>query len=380
MSKISLSLLEGKEGKFPLSDYPWMSCAESLMLWAKNKSSAHRAFVFDLLMSLAYIDTISSIQGNIKKYDKLIGSYNSHLGFTNLCFPRFLEFNEWSYHKAAKPQSGAIGKLTSEIVLKCIEVYFDDFLVVKSIGGTGLADAVLIHKDGRVILSEIKAAPLTTFSFLFDLGVDVLPEKMSRSQTDSLKSALYLHSKNLINLGFVGGNLWPFQAVADFFNDPANNLVTENYVNLWNEVREAYTSKNKDSSLYFLANASGQPPKIAKDVFGWPAKESISDSKTSAGLDRTDDIKKGVYQSFKLGVEVTRDFPDKVVKTAIISNLPAYRHGKEYIEPFYDVLWGFDHSFVDEGGDYLSVRKKDVKRPFDYIIALDHSYMRDQVV
>lgn len=380
MSKISLHLLEGDVGKKPLVDYPWMSCAESLMLWAKDRSPAHRAFIFDLLMSLAYIDTIPNIQGNIKKYDKLVGEYNSHLGFTNLCSPRLMEFNEWSYHKAAKPQSGAIGKLTSEIVLKCIDVYFDDLILVKSIGGTGLADAVLIHRDGRIILSEIKAAPLTTFSFLFNLSADQFPEKMSRSQVDSLKSALYFHSENIIELGNVGGELWPFKAVSDFFASPNNQEIANKHVESWVKIRSAYIEKNKESLLYFVSNASGHPPRIARDLFGWPAKESISDSKTSAGLDRTDDIKKGVYQSFKLGVEVARAFPNRVVKTAIISNLPAYRHGEEYIEPFYDVVWGFEQSFTKDGDDRLSILKSDVKRPFDYIIALDHAYTRDDIL
>ncbi len=59
--------------------------------------------------------------------------------------------------------------------------------------------------------------------------------------------------------------------------------------------------------MYYLANASGSPPKIAKDRDGWPKKESISDSKTSAGMDRTDDIKKGIYQSLKIGTNLKDD-------------------------------------------------------------------------
>ncbi|PKP18480.1 MAG: hypothetical protein CVU07_01930 [Bacteroidetes bacterium HGW-Bacteroidetes-23] len=203
---------------------------------------------------------------------------------------------------------------------------------------------------------------------------------MSHSQVNALQSALYLHSNDTIPLGCVGDELWPFKAVSDFFTSSGNQDSANKYIESWIEIRSAYIEKNKDSLLYFVSNASGHPPRVARDLFGWPAKESISDSKTSAGLDRTDDIKKGIYQSFKLGVEVARAFPNRVVKTAIISNLPAYRHGEEYIEPFYDVVWGFESSFTNDSEDRLSILKNDVKRPFDYIIALDHAYTRGDIL
>lgn len=48
-------------------------------------------------------------------------------------------------------------------------------------------------------------------------------------------------------------------------------------------------------------------------------------------MDRTDDIKKGIYQVIKMGT-LFKDQPN--IKTAIISNLPAYRHREEYVQPF----------------------------------------------
>lgn len=125
-------------------------------------------------MSLAYVDTIPNIQKNIQRHQNLHDGYNAHLGFINLCVPCLLNSNEWRYQKAAKPQSGAIGKLTSEIILKCVSLYFEEFTTVKSIGGVGLADAVLIRKDQTVVLCEIKASPLTTFPFLF-----AIPDSLS---------------------------------------------------------------------------------------------------------------------------------------------------------------------------------------------------------
>lgn len=143
-------------------------------------------------------------------------------------------------------------------------------------------------------------------------------------------------------------NFGRFKQTAQFITSYAQNEGVEAMVAKWDEVRKAYGAKDRSSILYYIANASGHPPKIAKDQFDWPTKESISDSKTSAGLDRTDDIKKGIYQTFKLSIESAKEFPNHSIKTALISNLPAYRHGVDYVEPFYDVYWGQESSFIEK--------------------------------
>lgn len=378
MSKITKELLTGTTGNPPLEAYPWKDYADNLIRWSKHRSLTHRAFAFDLLMSLAYIDTIPSIQHNLKVFDGLPGDFNTHLGFTNLCTPLLLEKNEWHYHKAAKPQSGAIGKLTSEIILRFVKLLFDDIVLVKSIGGTGLADAVLHHRDGRIILCEIKASPLTTYPFLFSVGNSLLSDvkNLSRSQVGGLDSALYLHTSEIVPLGKPIDEGWPFKSTVAFFTSPENSERVDAYINIWARIREAYKRKNRDDLLYYASNASGHPPIIAKDQFDWPKGESISDSKTSAGMDRTDDIKKGIYQTLKIGIEASLQFPQENIRTAIISNLPAYRHGEDYVEPFTGIYWGHEKSFLLESEGVYSCAKSDLRRPFDYIIALDDAFTR----
>ena len=90
MSEITQELISGKVGNSPLKTYPWKEEAEKLILWAKEKSPTHRAFIFDLLMSLAYVDTIPHIQKNIEKHQNLHDGFNAHLGFINLCVPCLL--------------------------------------------------------------------------------------------------------------------------------------------------------------------------------------------------------------------------------------------------------------------------------------------------
>ena len=125
------------------------------------------------------------------------------------------------------------------------------------------------------------------------------------------------------------------------------------------------------NGMFILAEVKSAPlltyPFEARMRDGWPKNESVSDSKTSAGMDRTDDIKKGIYQSLKIGTHV-KDMPS--VRTAIISNLPAYRHGQEYIEPFINMLWGLDEDLQDQDGKRFLPEDK-LRRAFDFIITLE---------
>ena len=383
MSDITEELLNANVGTEPLCSYPWKDQADSLIRWAKDKDSSHRAFAFDFLMSLAYVDTVPHLQKHFSRYERLPEPYCIHLGFINLCAPMYIQHNAWHYQKAAKPQSGAIGKLTSEVILRFIEILFPTLEKVRSIGGVGTADAVLHHRDGRVILCEVKASPLTTYPFLFTppAGRRMDLDKLSRTQVQNLDSALYLHCDNVIPLGKPKDELWPFSAAIPFITSPSNASVVNDFVEVWKAIRDAYTKKDRDSKFYYVANASGHPPQIAKDEFDWPAKESISDSKTSAGMDRTDDIKKGIYQTFKLGIEASRELRSHNIRTALISNLPAYRHGKDYVEPFCDVYWGFESSFQHEASsNSYRCANTDLKRPFDYIIALEDAFLRDELL
>jgi len=386
---ITTELLQGELGDEPLITFPWHNEADRIINWSKERDATSKAFAFDLLMSLSYIDTIENKAKHLTYYDSLFEDYHLHLGFINLCAPIYIREQRWIHQKAAKPQSGSIGKLTSEVILRFLKILYPQFTEVKSIGGSGIADAYLKHSDGRVIIAEIKASPLMTFPFLFKgdrIRANVNPKNLSTTQIQQLESCLYTHGDECIPLGKLRDDLWPFRAVADFICDTSNATAVESIVQRWDEIRNAYRNRDRSNPYFYVANASGTPPKIARDRDNWPTGESISDSKTSAGLDRTDDIKKGIYQTFKMSVESARHFPDIDLKTALITNLPAYRHGVDYIEPFYDVMWLFEGSLIEEkkadddkGESTYSCTSNDLKRPFDYIIALDDAFLRGDV-
>lgn len=368
--------LSAFNGKIPLIDYPWHEEVDRLAKWTVGKDSHVKAFCFDLIMSLAYIDATSGLEKYIESCPNCPENYNAHIGFINLCSPCYEFDKRWTYQKAAKPQSGALGKLSSEVILRFIKSIYPQFDSILAIGGTETADAIIEHENGDIILAEVKSAPLLTYPIIFELGLDSQEHEaasLTSSQLKECNSALYLHRNSLVPLGKVKDDLWPFKPAIDYFLDEGNSSQVEEIIDTWSVAREAYKEKNRGNPLYYLTNASGNPPAIAKTRDGWPQKESISDSKTSAGMDRTDDIKKGIYQVLKIGSQY---FGNLTVKTALISNLPAYRHGEIYVSPFKDMLWGYERDIEEISGG-KAIKRENLKWVFDYIITLEESVLRD---
>ena len=369
------------EGKEPLIDYPWKQEADNLFQWVKGQTTDTKCFAFDLLMSLAFIDTTSGLSRFLQHCPNSPPPYNLHLGFINLCSPCYENANKWTYQKAAKPQSGSLGKITSEVILRFIDKTSTNLKNVRSIGGVNSIDAVLEHNSGKIILAEVKSAPLITYPVLFNakgipnISFHETPD-ISTSQFLELDSALYLHDSSVISLGKPKDSLWPFKSAIDYITHPSNKDAINSAVTIWSKAKSAYSKKDRNDSLYYLANACGRPPRIAIDRDGWPQSESISDGKTSAGMDRTDDIKKGIYQALKIGTTL-KDIPNaELYKTAIISNLPAYRHKNDYVTPFLNILWGVDDDLKIEGGKEFITRDK-LRRIFDYIITIDDPFLRE---
>jgi hypothetical protein len=372
--KFDINSLNGRE---PLIEYPWQNEIDRLLSWLLKKDSYIQAFCFDIIMSAAYIDATSGLERNIESCSNCPSGYNTHLGFINLCSPCYSNTSKWSHQKAVKPQSGALGKLSSEVILRFIEKLYPELIEVLAIGGTSTADAVLKHSNGIIILAEVKSAPLLTYPFIFQVEKGCINgehEKLTitNSQLRECNSAMYLHNGQIIELGKVGGHLWPFKPIVDFFINKTDSFVLDTCASQWLEAREAYTNKDRNNRMFYLANASGSPPKVAKERDNWPKRESISDSKTSAGMDRTDDIKKAIYQSLKIGTHIKSD-PN--IKTAIISNLPAYRHGDEYIAPFINMYWGLEEDLT-KIDNISAIKLKDLRRVFDFIITLEEPILR----
>lgn len=367
-------------GHKPLIEYPWSTEIDRLLIYSEKKESSFKAFLFDVVMSMAYMDATAGLEKSIEYCENIANGYNAHLGFINLCAPCY-ENNNWQYQKAAKPESGALGKLSSEIILKFIEHISDNFQSITVIGGSDYADAVILHKNGTKIFAEVKSAPLITYPLLINTHqLNSLSHhqkiNLTSSQLKACDSALYLHNQDIIPLGKIGSENWPFKAFVDFAISDTNQSLLDKYYQTWLSAREAYINKDKNNPLYYLTNACGNAPIEAKKFHNWPPKQVISDGKTSAGMDRTDDIKKGIYQTLKIGITHQKELNSK---TAIISNLPAYRHGEDYVLPFIPILWGIEDDLIQIDNKQVILREN-LRYLFDYIITLEQPLLRELVL
>ena len=94
-------------------------------------------------------------------------------------------------------------------------------------------------------------------------------------------------------------------------------------------------------------------------------------------MDRTDDIKKGIYQVLKIGAESKPNKSVFVVRTALISNIHAVRHYHEYLASLEDIVWTLDKSRKAQKVEDLAP-KTDVYSLFDGIISFTESSIRDE--
>jgi hypothetical protein len=313
--------------------------------------------------------------------------------YTNTC-PVCLFKNEFHYHKSKKPKSGSIGVATSRL----LGVYIKAILKRKGLNieilrGREPVDAIFIeHTEPlkTVFFTEIKASPLLTMPL-------VIPTQVI---TDESEGAFISHritafptlfnqeiqvfipnkGENGWNAKFysLGAKLnsedvnWAYRGFETLLKD---EQFFQTYFLFWYESLLSYAQRIA-SPVYWLTNGSGQPfPRPAK----WPRREgtgyeSISDAKTSVGMDRTDDIKKATYQVIKLGAE-GKPSERFLYKTGIISNIHAARHFDEYLLSLKDMVW------TRTNLEIKTVKELDPNTPlfnlFDGIVTLTQTTSRD---
>lgn len=165
-----------------------------------------------------------------------------------------------------------------------------------------------------------------------------------------------------------------FHAIKDLCIGSNNFL--EFYFNFWEEAYKSYSIKDKENPVFWLTNACGVPTPKPQD---WSQRrsggyETISDAKTSVGMDRTDDIKKGIYQVLKLGAEYKPKYLD--IKTALISNIHAVRHQSEYLQCIKNIIWTIDESREITRWSQIN-ENTPLYNLFDGIISFTQSDIRD---
>ena len=358
---------------------------------------------FDLLVSAEYYSRVTNggwIYCPHKRDPLLLFSY------TNIC-PRCNLDGKFQYHKSNKPSSGSIGTIAVDLLGLMLKILFEKHgRKIEIYKASEPADLIFYEKSKQIVLfAEVKSSPLVTLPLATNTE-----QQTEESEDREIKSGhLTLNNTNLssdklgIFLPLIGekdqqaksykifdiGTAdpkskqgWAYKGIIDLIKTD----FFKQYHSFWLHAFKTYENKGKLSSngidaIYWMTNACGQPRPIPKN---WPQRgagaggyESISDSKSSVGMDRTDDIKKGTYQVLKLGATNKPKIDGVNIKTGLISNLHAIRHFDEYLQDLKDIIWT-----KDETGKVKRAKELPPNEPlynlYDGIVSFSSTYARDE--
>lgn len=93
-------------------------------------------------------------------------------------------------------------------------------------------------------------------------------------------------------------------------------------------------------------------------------------------MDRTDDIKKGIYQVLKVGADGKPFSKNYDLSVGILSNVDAARHFDEYLQNIQNVVWTLDLSGTAKKIGDLPL-EQDVFNLFDGIITFTKNISRN---
>ena len=360
-----------------------------------TEKAVNLAAAFDLLISAEYYRSIAHANWVYCPSD------NAPLllyPYTNAC-PRCLLNDEFHFHKANKPKSGAIGSATSRLLALYLQQLFQyNGRSIQVYKGREPVDLILVDtatNPQTILFAEIKAAPLITLPLAvptqeltieIDEEIQTSPHRIS-DNINLLNSSLHLFvpkmtdaqwTYELYPLGEKENRedaTWAYRHLKKLLDQQFDFLPS--YFTFWQQALQKYQQKAQQN-IFWLTNACGQPTPRPDD---WPHRhrasgyESISDSKTSVGMDRTDDLKKATYQVLKIGAE-GKPTETTQFKVGLVSNIHAVRHFDDYMGAFKDIIWTRDESgHVSEAGDLPP--ETELFNLFDGIISLTTVFARD---
>lgn len=362
----------------PLGDF-----VETLVTKCLEQQEVTRGYAlaaaFDLLVGLFYYEKIVQ-QGWMQCPN---GDPHYFFPYVNVC-PRCALQGKFIYHKAGKGQSANIGAASIEALIFFVQEWFrqtkQDLIVLQ---GEEPVDLIIYDKKiNTAFVAEVKSAPLFTLPLAVRDEVDGEPvtthEEVNLASFKGAQLGLLLPSAEVSDWNAdIHYFSKPYDKSSDYFITEMVALVAneslnfwEKYLKTWVRAFDAYTNKTKEDNIFWLTGGCGKPNSKL-----WSHSTSISDGKTSVGMDRTDDIKKGVYQLLKLRmIDAVREGID--VKVGILSNAHAARHYEDYIRPIQNIMWLISDLDGVETTDDLP-EGTPVYNLYDGIITFTRNYTRN---
>ncbi len=327
-----------------------------------NGVGKYLAASFDLVVAADYYSAITHT-----KWLYCPGSFSKtaprlYYHFTNCC-PFHVLQKEFVFSPAKKPPSGKIGRATSRLLLDFYQQLFEKRgRSEKILKGCEPVDTVILDEARKMIIfAEIKASPLLTLPLSMpsermytEKGGERVPLSHQITNNTSLfekdieilvpvKDDEHWNSKYfpLGKVTDVQDSEWAQKGILTLLQ---NDQFLPDYFKFWLEALRVYPQKEQ-IPIFWFTNACGTPRPVPPD---WAKRrvgtgyESISDTKTSVGMDRTDDIKKGIFQTLKLGSLGKPLQSEWIFRVALISNIHAARHFDEYLGSMKDIVWTLD--------------------------------------
>lgn len=377
----------------PLSEEENLLVEEAVSIAMKYKDTDDFGLVvaafYDLIISSVFISNATN-DGWIYCTE---GGPKLILPFINCCPVHALE-NKFTYHKASKPTSAKIGQATTRILLLFYKKIFDSFnLNIKVLRAVEPADAIFYEEEyQRVFFAEIKSSPLLALSIAMDcdemLKQDVNGDRVKIEHLSTVNPKFAGSEIDVMIPKEVSDKKWipifypigiknhpndtsfPYLGVKKLLN---NDDFIKDYLNYWKASYMAYSKKDDSNPIFWLTNACGRPSR----QYEWDGGTvCISDEKTSVGMDRTDDIKKGIYQVLKLGSEGKVGTEKYEYKVGIISNIHPIRHFDSYLKPIKDMIWTIYDKDVSFARDLP--QDQPLYNLFDGIVTFTRMYARDR--
>lgn len=283
-----------------------------------------------------------------------------------------------------KPKSDTIGEIcgdvTYEILSEIIKVNSPSIKIGKN--RDRQADVDFVFYDTNLLaLGETKSSPLAIYPLEVRLNNSLTevrdgersPKRDHTQATVNISQAeilMYIPHQNLrINLGQVKTNQWLYQSLIQYVQDPENVVVL---IMAWKELYEVYAANlirgQTDNRKWITCGCGG----------------GVDDSKNKPGMDRTDDIKKGTYQSLKFGTYYKEKDSRRIVRSLIASNFFPLRSFNRYLAEMTDVIWTKEKysrklSFTIPD-NLLAFSRNDLFYLYDAIICFTESiYMDDSL-
>lgn len=277
-----------------------------------------------------------------------------------------------------KPSSDTIGRYASLVIAAILEeicIRTQNGWEVRVLMGSRSDIDLLLLSNSLLVLCEVKASPLIAFPLCKPLDApltkDVEGELITittHRSTDNPDWQVQEHNLYLPVHG-VPVKLGKGDLVRCFVEQSSDEELLRRFVDVWTRLFDGYRQRwreNRDSNLRWLTFGCGG---------------DVDDSKNAPGLDRTDDIKKGIYQLLKLGEKFRNCCKAGAIRIGLVSNLPPVRHYTEYLQGFEDAVWTQERKLHrTRQPAWMRVQTRDLTPFYDVLLTLTHSWFRDGVV